>query len=164
MRIGTHDPRAAHTSELLAASGLRSDWSDRQRLPVSARASTDPMEWADRLFHDLSPAAARLLAARDRLVSPLGLREASPESFAVHARTDREVLLGSDDRHLDFRAAVRRNTDSVDVVTVVEIHHLLGRLYLAPVRLVHGVLVRRMLRRAAAVLDPPSTDRDGATR
>lgn len=106
------------------------------------------------LFHEPSATMTAVLAVRDRLVALVGLRPSSRDSFRVLARNGDEVLVGSDDRHLDFRASVRCTRHTVDVVTYVEVHNLLGRLYLIPVRMVHAAIVRGMLRRAAKRLDP----------
>ncbi len=155
---------AAAPTPLLIASGVRDDWSDCQRQPVTANASSDPAEWARRLFHGPPRWVAAALSLRDRLVAMVGLRAASRDTFGVLARDGQEVLLGSDDRHLDFRASVRCGDGFVDVTTFVQIHNALGRLYLRPVRLVHGVMLRRMLRRAATHLDPPTPDGGTETR
>ncbi|GAA3011814.1 DUF2867 domain-containing protein [Streptosporangium longisporum] len=147
-------PAVASPTTLLTASGIRGDWTDRQRQPVSAHACTDPAEWARRLFHDPPAWVTAALSVRDRAVRLLGLRTTSQESFPVLARDEKEVLVGVDDRHLDFRAAVRCDDGAVDVITFVQVHNTLGRLYLGPVRLVHPPLVRGLLRRAAGHLDP----------
>lgn len=141
------------TTALLAASGVRPDWSSVQRLAVTPLASTDPAHWAHRMFHDPPAWIAATLALRDRAVRLVGLRTPSRDGFVVLTRTDDEVLVGSDDRHLDFRASVRCGHGSVDVITVVQVHNRLGWLYLLPVRLAHPFMVRRMLRRAALHLD-----------
>nr|WP_240948923.1 DUF2867 domain-containing protein [Microbacterium sp. CFH 90308] len=144
----------AWRTALLRASAIRGDWTSRQRQPVTAHASTDPAVWTTVLFHEPSATMTAVLAVRDRLVALVGLRPSSRDSFRVLARTGDEVLVGSDDRHLDFRASVRRTRHTVDVVTYVEVHNLLGRLYLVPVRMAHAAIVRGMLRRAAKRLDP----------
>jgi uncharacterized protein DUF2867 len=144
----------AGATPLLTAAGLRRDWADCQRLPVSPRASGAADAWADALFADPPPWVSAALRTRDRAVRAVGLRPAGTSTFPVVARTADEVLVGSDDRHLDFRASVRHTGRAVDVTTVVQTHGLLGRTYLAPVRVVHGALVRAMLQRAARRLDP----------
>jgi hypothetical protein len=146
---------ATSVTPLLRVAALRPDWQDCQRLPVSATAARDPRAWADAIFHDPPPWVAASLRLRDRVVSLLGMKLADTGDFPIVARADDEVLVGSDDRHLDFRASVHRTDDTVDVVTVVQTHNRLGRLYLIPVRMVHGVMVRRMLRRASRSLDRP---------
>lgn len=145
---------AASPTTLLIASGIRDDWSDCQRQPVSPRACTDPSEWTSRLFHDPPKWVATALSLRDRVVRLLGLRVTSSETFRVLAQNDHEVLVGRDDRHLDFRASVRCWDGAVDVITFVQVHNLLGWLYLCPVRIVHPSMVRKILRRAAEHLDP----------
>ena len=152
----------AMPTTLLLASGIRDDWTNGQRQPLSPNASADPAEWARVLFHEPSKAVTTTLAVRDRLVALVGLRTSSDESFRVVAREDDEVLIGSDDRHLDFRASIRCLDGAVDVITFVQIHNLLGRLYFLPVRLVHGAIVRRMLRRATMKLDPPASQSRGS--
>jgi hypothetical protein len=150
-------PGVASSTTLLAASGIRDDWSDCQRQPVSPHACTNPSEWASRLFHDPPTWVASALSLRDRAVAFLGLRATSRETFGVLAQNEQEVLVGSDDRHLDFRASVRCSDGTVYVITFVQIHNRLGWLYLTPVRVVHPFMVRRMLGRAASRLDPPNT-------
>lgn len=143
----------ANGTRLLEAESLRADWLDCQRVHVSATATKDPQEWAEAIFHDPPLWVNKALHLRDRAVSLLGLNIEATGSFPVIGHGDREVLVGSDDRHLDFRASVYRTNDAVDVITLVQVHNLVGRLYLIPVRLVHGPMVRRMLRRAARNLD-----------
>ncbi|WP_246190566.1 DUF2867 domain-containing protein [Agromyces agglutinans] len=151
-------PRAysaeASPTALLAGARIRNDWSSRQRQPVTSRASADPAEWTRLLFHTPPTWVVSGLAIRDRLVALVGLRPVTEDTFRVLAQSEQEVLLGSDDRHLDFRASVRCAHGTVDVVTFVQVHNALGWLYLVPVRLVHSMIVRRMLRHAADRLDP----------
>jgi hypothetical protein len=147
-------PGVASPTTLLTASGIRDDWGDCQRQPVSPHACAKPTEWASSLFHDPPTWVASALSLRDRAVALLGLRVTSRETFRVLAQNEQEVLVGSDDRHLDFRASVRCSDGTVDVITFVQVHNRLGWLYLAPVRVVHPFMVRRMLARAASRLDP----------
>ncbi|MEU5211548.1 DUF2867 domain-containing protein [Streptomyces sp. NPDC020742] len=73
-----------------------------------------------------------------------GLRGAA---FPVVGRTDGEVLLGRDARHLDFRASILVADGTVTLGTVVRLHNAAGRLYFAVVRHLHPVMARLMLRR-----------------
>src|SRR4051812_16430714 len=52
-----------------------------------------------------------LLRGRDRVVRLFGLRPTDDALFAELARSPDEVVLGGDDRHLDFRIAVRVRGD-----------------------------------------------------
>ncbi|MBB5833622.1 DUF2867 domain-containing protein [Kribbella italica] len=141
-------------SALLAACGVQADWSDCQRQPVGPSASTDPLAWTSELFHRPPAWVASALALRDRAVALFGIRTAAEHSFRVRASNEHEALIGTDDKHLDFRASIRCVDGAVEVITIVQIHNLLGRLYFAPVRLLHPPMVRQMLRRAAKELDP----------
>ena len=70
--------------------------------------------------------------------------------FHVLARNGDEILLGEDDRHLDFRLSVlvRRQAGVAwaVVTTVVRYNGLLGRAYFLPVRPFHKRIVPAMLR------------------
>lgn len=68
-------------------------------------------------------------------------------AFPVLGRTDQEILLGADARHLDFRASVHVADGRVTLGTVVRIHRTAYRLYFAVVRRVHPFMARMMLRR-----------------
>ncbi|GGT12793.1 DUF2867 domain-containing protein [Streptomyces purpureus] len=76
---------------------------------------------------------------------PLAWREVLP--FAVRGSSQDELLLGEDAAHLDFRASVLIQGDTVTLTTLVQTHNRLGRLYFAVVRRVHPFMARRMLRR-----------------
>lgn len=74
--------------------------------------------------------------------------------FRILERTPDEILLGEDDRHLDFRLSLlheRIGDDAfVTVSTVVRFHNALGRAYFLPVRPVHERIVPAMMRRILA--------------
>ncbi len=64
--------------------------------------------------------------------------------------TDERVVLGFDDRHLDFRIVIdvmadRPSGQTLSVMTLVHRNNLLGRLYLAAVMPFHKMIVRTML-------------------
>ena len=133
--------------------------------------STDDIETLVR-FVLCSPTSwfRALLRLRDALVAGFGiktsrqLRDAPVENaahrifiFRVYAVYVDEMILGEDDKHLDFRASVRLRSDhgenasvkEIELTTVVHCHNLLGRCYIALIRPFHRLVVRSMLRRAA---------------
>jgi hypothetical protein len=140
---------AVPATPLLAGALPRVDWSDAYVVRCTGAAPADPQVWADAVFRDPPVWVRALLAAREALVGLAGIDRAGTSAFDTVARTGDEVLLGIDQRHLDFRASVRREHGRVVVSTVVQIHNRRGRLYSAVVRRVHPVVVRAMLRRAA---------------
>ena len=75
--------------------------------------------------------------------------------FRVHGRWENELVVGDDDRHLDFRVSVliRPNSGGAGLelvtTTVVQCHNLLGRAYLIVIMPFHRAIVRSNLHRAA---------------
>jgi len=144
------------------------------RRPVSASEATRALLTAAPAWVDA------LMRLRDRAVRPLGLKTAGiglgtrslPASLRLGARAGiflvrsvaaNEVLLGEEDRHLDFLLSVRVKGDvppqRLVVTTVVRFNGWLGRLYFFFVRPCHSVIVPALLRRAAARLTAASNVR-----
>jgi hypothetical protein len=100
---------------------------------------------------------------RNLLVAPLGLKTGvHPNaavkrwigSFPVLSETPERVVLGLDDRHLNFLAVVdvKSSTDDrrqVTATTLVRTHNLLGRLYLDIVIPFHRRIVPALLLQTA---------------
>ena len=108
------------------------------------------------------------MRVRDRIVAAFGVktsgqieaqaRAAGTERigfFPVQSRSERELILGEDDRHLNFRVSVLLRTridargDDLIVTTVVNCHNALGRTYLVLISPFHRLIVQSNLRRAA---------------
>ncbi len=140
---------AVPATDLLAGALDRVDFSDACEVDCYRGMPADPQVWADAMFHDPPRWVVALLGVREALVGLVGIARDDGTSFDTVARTDDEVLLGTDERHLDFRASVLREPDRVVLSTVVALHDTRGRAYFALVRLVHPVIVRAMLTRAA---------------
>ncbi len=72
--------------------------------------------------------------------------------FKVFDKTNNEIILGEDDRHLDFRVSLLfdKNEDeeenSLTISTTVKFHNWLGVLYFLPVRPFHKLIVPAMLK------------------
>ena len=123
-------------------------------LPPSA--PTDAGTLAALLFADPPRWFTMLLATRDRIVTLFGIKPSHALAngdhiafFPVLSRSSDEIILGADDRHLDFRASVllRRADNTLVATTVVRCHNLLGRLYLAAILPFHILVVTDALRR-----------------
>ncbi|MEV4277555.1 DUF2867 domain-containing protein [Actinoplanes xinjiangensis] len=141
------------------AAGPRSDLADAYAARVPPGVTTDPQAWADAIFGNPPPAVTALFRLRNALVTPFGIERGDRSAFDTISRTDRELLLGTDAGHLDFRASILVEPDddgvTVTLSTHAVAHHRTGRLYLALVRLFHPPVVRAMLRRAAAAAVRP---------
>jgi Protein of unknown function (DUF2867) len=72
--------------------------------------------------------------------------------FKVYQRSEDEILMGEDDRHLDFRVSVllqvRHDERWAVITTVVRFNNWLGRVYFLPVRPLHRLIVPAMMRNA----------------
>jgi hypothetical protein len=78
--------------------------------------------------------------------------------FKVYGKSETEIVLGEDDKHLDFRLSVLRTPDlsptlggQLTVSTVVHCHNLLGRAYIFVIAPFHRLVVKASLRRAAHI-------------
>ncbi|WP_048648811.1 DUF2867 domain-containing protein [Nitratireductor soli] len=119
-------------------------------------------EAARRIFASTPKWIVGLMALRDRLVRPFDLKtrrrmagdqpRAAAGWFPILSQSPERVVLGTDDRHLDFRlvletVAVLPEGTRVSGTTIVRTHNLLGRVYLAAVMPFHKIIVPAMLRR-----------------
>ena len=78
--------------------------------------------------------------------------------FPLLSKSAGELVVGEDDRHLDFRVAILLRTGAAGgrelvVVTVVHCHNRLGRTYLAVIAPFHRAIARANLEQAARVME-----------
>ena len=154
------------------------DLADAYIVRMPDDATGDPERLARHVFEQPATWIDTLMGLRDTLVAGLGIKTASgmrAESdaaaherigmFRIYAKSANEIVLGEDDKHLDFRISVLRQMRTISsgpapyliVSTVVSCHNVLGRLYLNAVGPVHRVIFPAMLRRAADAGWPLST-------
>lgn len=91
-----------------------------------------------------------LMRLRDRVTGLFGLKPAGNGPFPVIRSDDGSVVMGFDDRHLDFRlfaqaARVGGDRTMFTVTTLVRTHNLGGRAYLAIVLPFHRRIARAMM-------------------
>ncbi len=126
-------------------------------------AAIDARGAAERMLGYRPRWIATLMALRNHLVTPFGLKTPSPGRqaaadsvgiFPVLSETPGRLVAGFDDRHLDFRVVVdvagAGPHRQVTATTLVLTHNLLGRAYLAIILPFHRIIVRAMLRQVAA--------------
>ena len=136
--VGAHLPRWDHVDafETLVTGGV----------PDSALS-------AARCLLDPSTAGRLVLRARDRCVRVVGLQPTvttgQDDLFPVLSETPDLVVLGLDDRHLDFRILVSTSDGRVRCTTAVRRHNRLGHAYFAVVRPFHRRLVPWLLARSS---------------
>ena len=121
----------------------------------------------------------KLFALRNNIVAGLGLKTAGDMSereqklanfkcepneqmglFKVFAKTAHEVILGEDDKHLNFRVSLLlqpidndTTKKALTISTTVVFHNGLGRLYFLPVRPFHKLIVPTMLKGMLTTLE-----------
>jgi hypothetical protein len=78
--------------------------------------------------------------------------------FRIYAKSETEIILGEDDKHLDFRLSALRSPGfsptlggQLTISTVVHCHNRLGRAYILVIAPFHRLVVKASLRRAARV-------------
>jgi len=119
----------------------------------------DPSAWAEAIFRDPPPGVAALLGLRNLAVRAVGIRPATRHAFDTLSVAGNTLVLGQDDRHLDFRASIVVDDDRVTVFTTATTKNRRGRLYLSVVRLVHPFVIRSMLARAQRSVSEASASR-----
>lgn len=142
------------------------DFLDSQCVPLPHPAP-DAAELTVATFFQMPNWVRGLLGLRNLLVGPFGLKTGGTDAmqaptreaindlsysgvFGVHSATPDEVILGTNDKHLDFRVSILRSEaeDIVAISTWVHPHNLAGRAYLAAVYPFHRIIVARCLANA----------------
>ena len=72
--------------------------------------------------------------------------------FSIRSIEPNELIVGDNDKHLDFRLPIFRSTSNgIEVATVstaVEIHNTVGKIYMVVVKPFHRYIARAMIQRA----------------
>ena len=114
---------------------------------------------AERAFGAAPPWITGLLAVRNFVVRPLGLKGTEVTGLKVVKRigifpcvseSPDRIVLGLNDAHLDFRvivdvASITEHRQRVTATTVVKPHNVFGRAYLATIMPFHKRIVPAML-------------------
>lgn len=134
---------------------------------------------AARAFFSTSPAwVERLFALRNHLVRLVGLKTGESVSredalaaftctpgeqmglFTIFECTPNAVVMGENDRHLNFRVTLALGGTSAEdgmrslcITTTVQFNNVFGRLYFALVKHFHKPVVKAMLRAVAKTLE-----------
>ncbi|MEU5863161.1 DUF2867 domain-containing protein [Nonomuraea sp. NPDC047529] len=135
------------------------DYADMIVGVLPPRATDDPRDWAKTIFsiRSMPRWITAAMGLRQAIVPLIGIPRAPRDVFRVGRVEGDEALIAADDRHLDFRCGVGvdREARLVRVTTTVRLKGWRGRLYFWPVRLVHPIVVRAMLRSAQRRLGAP---------
>ena len=159
------------SDSVLAPLYVGADLLDAFAIHLPAGASDDPEVLARVAFERQAAWIRALTWVRDTVMATAGVKSSRAIGaaaatrglqvigyFPVLSKSAGEVVVGGDDRHLDFRVAVLVRADAqgrreLVVVTVVHCHNQLGRMYLAMIAPFHRTILRANLERTVRMLE-----------
>ncbi|MFY0608306.1 MAG: DUF2867 domain-containing protein [Cyclobacteriaceae bacterium] len=113
-----------------------------------------------------------LMKLRNAIVSVFGLKTEIPADFhstfevggyvgffQIFSIEHNEIMLGADDKHLNFRVSIYNSGEdqfNIKVTTLVQFNNLFGRFYMAIVMPFHHLIVKRMVKQAYSPSDKTS--------
>ena len=159
------------SDSVLAPLYVGADLLDAFAIHLPAGASDDPEVLARVAFERQAAWIRALTWVRDTVMATAGVKSSRAIGaaaatrglqvigyFPVLSKSAGEMVMGGDDRHLDFRVAVLVRMDAqgereLVVVTVVHCHNRLGRAYLALIAPFHRVIAQASLEQAARAME-----------
>ena len=136
------------------------DWADAYRA-VSGRRFASARAAGEAAFADFPSWVHGLMALRNLVVAPFGLKTGANDQpstpmigfFPLVSEDDNQVVVGMNDRHLDFRCVVslaeNAGRQEITIATIIDRHNRLGRVYLASVLPFHRLILRTVMARLA---------------
>jgi hypothetical protein len=140
------------------------DLADAYAIRLSPDSSRSIVALARCVLGNPAPWVRLLMGLRDTIMTLFGVKTARQlreggsdriDIFRIYSISEHEMIVGEDDRHLDFRASIlirpseTEAGDELVTTTVVHCHNLLGRFYIALIAPFHRMVVRSNLHRAA---------------
>jgi hypothetical protein len=140
------------------------DLADAYAMRLSLDSSRSIVVLARCVLGNPAPWVQVLMGLRDTIMTRFGVKTARQlreggsdriDIFRIYSVSRNEMIVGEDDRHLDFRASVLLRPseteagDELVITTVVHCHNLLGRFYIALIAPFHRMVVRSNLHQAA---------------
>ena len=132
---------------------LPSDYSDSVSKKINPEEPLSPDHIFEEMFCSFPKPVDWLFKLRNAIVKPFGLQEGGGFRNLISERSDEEIILSKDDKHLCFRVGIYCSLPEDDwqeasVTTVVKFNNLLGRIYFIGIWVFHKVLVKGLFRRA----------------
>jgi hypothetical protein len=168
---------AIHKQELpnqsvLKQTGIKYDFIDSfEGMYSDGKTSVDMTEVGKAFFAGGPRWVEKLFSVRNKIVKLFGLKISDPVAdrrrlleafrcepgesmglFKVYTKNEQEVVLGEDDKHLDFRVSLfveplpEGCQKKLTVSTTIRFNNWFGRVYFLPVRPFHKMIVPVMLR------------------
>lgn len=125
----------------------------------------DDIETITRLVFETTPVwVEALFSIRNKIVQFFGLKTERPADynenfkvggyvyfFKIYSLSENEVILGADDKHLNFRAVVSKTKDpryNIKLSTLVQFNNKMGRVYMKIIKPFHRMVLMHMLKQA----------------
>ena len=164
-------PKTIPPDSLISEALSRIDFSDNYGIKISSAYPVEQEELPILFFKSFPKWVEILLYIRESLAKIIGLKTAegmniekqirefkadkgqSIALFKVYGKTSQELMLGQDDRHLDFRLSIftvkEGDFTEISLATTVQFNGWLGKAYFVPVKPFHKIIVRLTLKRLA---------------
>lgn len=101
-----------------------------------------------------------LFKLRNVLVKSFGLKADKQKDdqeafFTLIEKREDEIIMGEDDKHLNFRASiiVDRSRNTISLITLVHFNNLWGKIYFLPVKPFHKIIMKSLLKRQLKMVD-----------
>jgi Protein of unknown function (DUF2867). len=95
-----------------------------------------------------------LMKLRNRIVGVFGLKTdrntlESEAFFTIIENREDEIVIGEDDKHLNFRTSILKDEseNTISLTTVVHYNNVWGKVYFFPVKPFHKIIMRVLLKR-----------------
>jgi hypothetical protein len=169
LSVATQVPLPAHSgvSQVYRTVHL----ADAFAIALPPGSTQDPEALARFIFAHQPAWIGKLTTLRDTIVAGFGLKTTRELAslgnsakaqrvgiFKIYSTSKNEIVVGEDDKHLDFRVSVLCSGEpgstsggQLTLSTVVHCHNLLGHTYLFVIAPFHRLVVKASLRRAAQV-------------
>ncbi|MDR1385686.1 MAG: DUF2867 domain-containing protein [Planctomycetaceae bacterium] len=100
-------------------------------------------------FFKLPKWANGLLSLRNLITKPFGLKTEWGTVFPIIDQNGNEVLMGVDDKHLNFRVSVLidRERSHICITTAVHYNNRWGKMYFLIIKPFHRIIVHSMIKR-----------------
>lgn len=129
------------------------DYHDTFEKCVYGRMEITPLELLHLIFSKFPWWVNALMEFRNILVKPFGLKNDGFEehlSEMIQYRSEREIVIGMDDKHLAFYVSLwcsstENDSQTLGVTTVVKYNNWLGRVYFFFIRPFHKLIFRNLL-------------------
>jgi len=135
------------------------DYADTFKMQVENQNISTESIYID-MFSTLPKWINQLMFVRNKIVGVFGLKVESLMSkkvttlkvgekigmFTIFAISEKEVIAGEDDKHLNFRVSILRVGEEVMVSTFVKYNNLFGKVYMSLIIPFHQMIVKAMMR------------------